>query len=892
MLKRDTARVGVRVPRWNDLRSPAQVRPAVAIHQAREPYLVRVMSRRQTITYAVLISFWLAADVFFWIWWLQAGHRVTTLGLVANSLLLAWTTWIPGWFFFLVARMKRPNPALPIPAGRVAMVVTKAPSEPWPVVRETLQAMLRQRFPYRYDVWLADEDPSEETTRWCAEHGVRISCRKDVPGYHNTSWPRRARCKEGNLAYFYDTYGYANYDFVSQLDADHVPEPDYLANIIRPFADPAVGYVAAPSICDKNIDESWVVRGRAYLEAPFHGPQQAGFNEGFAPVCIGSHYAVRTTALRDIGGLGPELAEDFSTTLMMNASGWKGVFSIDAIAHGDGPGSATDSVVQEFQWARSLVTILLTVTSRYWSRLSLGLKLQFAFVQLWYPLVGVYMLTACVLFPFTALVTKTPWVSVTLHDFILHAVAIDGSALVIIWWLRRQDWMRPRDIGLVAWQPILVQLIRWPWLLWAVAHAVVGWIGRRVFSFKVTPKGVSMLKPLPMKILLPYGVISMAGALISWLIPDAGNANGYHVFALLTAVIYFGVLIVVVGLHVAENRRYVTSPRPFLGASFTALLLLPLVLAACASQFPDVTSVLKPTPTETPLVSLATPSSMPGVLPSDAILFGAFDPNSRLVLPPGSISGTYFAWGSESNPSVAQALDATVRRQQIPLLSIEPWPLAGIGTAETLFTDITSGKYDDGINQLCTTAGSVAPRPVLLRWGHEMELVGHYPWSRENAAEFTAAYRHFVTTCRHPNIQFVWSPAGHADLGDYWPGSDYVDYVGLTTLNVEEWSIAQGASRGPTFVELFAPRYALVEQYQKPVIIAEFGAASTEDEQTTWLEAARESFANYPLLRAVVYFEATDIRPWGDAIYPNWEISQQQYDRLSSPTSPGGDSTE
>ncbi|MBP0651757.1 hypothetical protein J8J40_32320, partial [Mycobacterium tuberculosis] len=81
----------------------------------------------------------------------------------------------------------------------------------------------------------------------------------------------------------------------------------------------------APSICDRNAADSWSARGRLYAEASLHGALQCGYNNGWTPLCIGSHYAVRTKALRSIGGLGPELAEDHSTTLMMAAGGWRGV---------------------------------------------------------------------------------------------------------------------------------------------------------------------------------------------------------------------------------------------------------------------------------------------------------------------------------------------------------------------------------------------------------------------------------------------------------------------------------------------------------------------------------------------------------------------------------------
>ena len=36
---------------------------------------------------------------------------------------------------------------------------------------------------------------------------MRVSTREGVAAYHRPSWPRRTRCKEGNLAFFYDTWG-------------------------------------------------------------------------------------------------------------------------------------------------------------------------------------------------------------------------------------------------------------------------------------------------------------------------------------------------------------------------------------------------------------------------------------------------------------------------------------------------------------------------------------------------------------------------------------------------------------------------------------------------------------------------------------------------------------
>ena len=148
-----------------------------------------------------------------------------------------------------------------LPRGlRVAFVVTRSPSEPWQIARSTLSAMLTQRFPREYDVWLCDEQPGAEVMRWCQRNHVKVSTRHGVRDYHRLGWPRRTRCKEGNLAYFYDHWGYWHYDVAVQLDCDHLPAPTYLAEMVRPFADPAVGYVAAPSVCDANGAASWSAR--------------------------------------------------------------------------------------------------------------------------------------------------------------------------------------------------------------------------------------------------------------------------------------------------------------------------------------------------------------------------------------------------------------------------------------------------------------------------------------------------------------------------------------------------------------------------------------------------------------------------------------------------------
>jgi cellulose synthase/poly-beta-1,6-N-acetylglucosamine synthase-like glycosyltransferase len=519
----------------------------------RENMFEPVFQGTSRIIYAAGIAAWAAAMLYFWAWWLQPEHIIDLPYFLLLTATVGWVTIIPAYFIliFFNARRMRTDRQVALP-GRIAMVVTKAPSEPFAVVRRTLLAMLDQ-IGAEFDVWLADEDPALETIDWCTRHGIRISTRKGVSDYHQTSWPRRTRCKEGNLAYFYDHYGYERYDFVAQFDADHVPEPTYLREIIKPFQDPRIGYVSAPSICDANAETSWSARGRLYAEASLHGALQVGYNSGWAPLCIGSHYAVRTAALKQIGGLGPELAEDHSTTLLMNAGGWKGAHAVDAIAHGDGPATFADLIVQEFQWSRSLVTILLQYSRRYVPRLSPRLQFQFLFSQLWYPLFSAFMALMFAL-PLVGLLAGRSFVNVNYPDFVLHFLPLSMVLIGLAFFWRASKMFRPHNAKIFGWEGILFVFLRWPWSLAGSVAALRDHLTGSFVDFRITPKGQQTARRLPQRVLAPYLLLAALSVAAMASVGSRATTPGFALFAGLNAVIYATVVVLVSWRHARENR--------------------------------------------------------------------------------------------------------------------------------------------------------------------------------------------------------------------------------------------------------------------------------------------------------------------------------------------------
>ncbi len=542
-------------------------------------YLKPAMPPRQRRKYAVAVVLAIVAGAYFWIWWLQPSHVLGIGRYVIVTLVLVWLHALVWYFFYFFLRARRAiTPPGGVPPGRVAMVVTKAPSEPFPIVQRTLEGMLAQDVPH--DTWLADEDPTPEVLAWCAAHGVQVSTRKDRPDYHRKTWPRRTRCKEGNLAFFYDRFGYDRYDFVAQLDADHVPQPGYLREMLKPFADPQVGYVSAPSICAANARESWAARTRMHTEALFHGIFQSGYSANGASMCIGSHYAVRTEALKQIGGLGPELAEDHSTSMMMAAHGWRGVHALDAIAVGDGPATIVDMVTQEFQWSRSLVTLLLRYTPSHLPGLTPWLRFQFLFCQLLYPFLALSNL-AIFLMPIVALTTGQPFADVTWPAFVLHAAP---QTLLLVWIATeagRDGYFRPRDARVLSWEKALFVFLQWPWVLAGVVAAVRDAVTGTFVDFRITPKGQTQRPPLPGRVLAPYVGLAASTLATVILVDDPGDAAGFYLLALLNALMYTIAIWVIVINHGRENA-YSWSQAAFglFGQTAAALGITALFLAA------------------------------------------------------------------------------------------------------------------------------------------------------------------------------------------------------------------------------------------------------------------------------------------------------------------------
>ncbi len=239
-----------------------------------------------------------------------------------------------------------------------------------------------------------------------------------------------------------------------------------------------------------------------------------------------------------------------------------------------------------------------------------------------------------------------------------------------------------------------------------------------------------------------------------------------------------------------------------------------------------------------------------------------------------SIYHYYTYWGFGDFNQHRFLMDQIVQYGAVPMLSFMSVPgpgQPGCSSSEWNLDSINRGDHD---TYLRTFADQISqyPSTFLFRWGHEMNL-NEYSWSgfcnganTEATQKFVSAYRRIVDIFRQAgatNVKWIWSPnyahfppESWNEAENYYPGDDYVDWIGVVGYNF-------GASRSDsgfewdTFTSLF---HTFLTEAQarhpfKPVMLADY--ASSEDDggdKAAWISDAFDQMKKYPNLRAAVYF--------------------------------------
>jgi len=257
---------------------------------------------------------------------------------------------------------------------------------------------------------------------------------------------------------------------------------------------------------------------------------------------------------------------------------------------------------------------------------------------------------------------------------------------------------------------------------------------------------------------------------------------------------------------------------------------------------------------------------------------GEVDYISRLV---GKTPNNLLFFQNWTSEFPTEAVENAWARGMTPQIAWEP-VVPGADSQPTL-RQIADGEFDEYLNEWARAAADHG-QPIVMRLASEMNG-NWYPWSTgvngNEAADFVDMWRHVhdrFSINGADNVVWLWSVNRsdnlRTDIADYWPGDDYVDWVGISGY----WR-GFGAAPEPTFSAIYDRTLAELRALtSKPILLAEVGAGGEVDaDRVQWTTTLFQGLEANPDILGFVYFN--DVKSGGD-----WRIqfSQNMVDAIAN----------
>ncbi|SDP69671.1 cellulose synthase (UDP-forming) [Klenkia soli] len=248
-------------------------------------------------------------------------------------------------------------------------VFITACGEPVGLIAATVRAARDMQL--AHETFVLDDGDDDELQAVCADLGV-----------HYLRRGGSLHAKAGNVnAALARTRG----EMVVVFDADHVPDVDFLIQVLPHFVDPAVAFVQSPQFYDNRVNI--IATGASEAQRMFYELVCPGKNHFNAAFCVGTNVMFRRAALDEIGGIWTgSNSEDIWTSLELHRRGWRSVYVPQVLSHGLAPEEIEPFLKQQLRWASGGFEILLRGKLFRRSGLTLDQRLQYLFTGLHYTL--------------------------------------------------------------------------------------------------------------------------------------------------------------------------------------------------------------------------------------------------------------------------------------------------------------------------------------------------------------------------------------------------------------------------------------------------------------------------------------------------------------------------
>lgn len=212
------------------------------------------------------------------------------------------------------------------------------------VIRGSLDALIAADYPHdRLTIIPIDDRSTDSTGDILLEYAERY------PGLVRPVW--RTGGTPGKAAALAEASARVGSDVHLVFDADYIPGPKLLKQLVAPFFDPEVGAVMG-RVVPQNVSSSLLTRLLDLERAGgYQVDQQARMNLGLVPQYGGTVGGVRREALSSVGGWRTDtLAEDTDMTFRLLLAGWEVVYQNRSECYEEVPENWATRIRQIRRW--------------------------------------------------------------------------------------------------------------------------------------------------------------------------------------------------------------------------------------------------------------------------------------------------------------------------------------------------------------------------------------------------------------------------------------------------------------------------------------------------------------------------------------------------------------
>ncbi|MFN3402806.1 MAG: glycosyltransferase [Cytophagaceae bacterium] len=812
--------------------------------------------KRELLIIRLLVAFGVISLIIFVHWFLKEhrmGHPLL-YWLLNFALLFKLMRMLHEWYHYLDISV----PAKPVRTKEysVDVLTTACPGEPKEMIINTLKAMTKITYPHTN--YLCDEGNDPELKKVCEELGVIHVTRTE-----------KIDAKAGNIN---NALKNATGELCVILDPDHVPIPEFLDRVLPYFEDPDVGYVQCVQAYG-NRRESFVALGAAEQTYHFYGPMNMCMNSYGTTQAIGANCTFRRSALDSIGGHAAGLAEDMHTSMLLHAKGWKSVYIPELLTRGLVPSSLSAYYKQQLKWSRGTFDIFFTTFLKNFRKFTWRQRVHYMTVPLYFFYGVIDFIN--ILIPILSLfLAEYPWI-IDFKDFIRMILPLIIITLLIRQYSQR--WLmetHERGLHIVGG---LLRIGTW----WIFSLGFIYTLLKIKVPYIPTPKDDKPQNEWKLCIPNIIAFFLSIGAAVYGLNKDWNPYSFFMAgFAIVNSII-LGISILI------SQQKLIVSSYKGLSDKIRLDVVWPVrtIFWKVRHAFYNLVRnesltislftifILLSFTVHSPKINLPNKVHVKDVGGFYAgIHLTSFNIGNDII--PGrnqedSLSYKVFSvkqnWGESIDRLSFDFFDKVASKGGITMIAWEPYGInAHSDSVRSIFHAIHAGEMDDYINDYARYIKAIR-LPVFIRFAsHPDNKLNINTTNKNYDKDYCKAWRHIVRLFKAKGVSnaiWVFNPKYSTGFNNFYPGNEYVDWVGVTCLN---YGLASKDKKWKTFEEIYQPYSNMLKDLNidKPVMLTEFGCTKFGGSQEGWLENAWNKLISYKEIKSVVLYKFSNDKDW------------------------------